>query len=43
MNPRAAWHDALSRDRGWRTRALEGKKALLSAAPDVNLPELWEA
>jgi hypothetical protein len=38
-----AWHDALSRGRGWRTRALEGKKALLSAAPDVNLPELWDA
>ena len=38
----AAWRDALSRGRGWRTRALEGKKALLNLAPEVDKPALWK-
>jgi hypothetical protein len=37
----AAWRDALSRGRGWRSRALAGKKALLDVAPDVDIPALW--
>lgn len=36
-----AWRDALARGRGWRSRAMEGKKALLTFAPELNLPELW--
>jgi hypothetical protein len=38
-----AWQDALSRGSGWRKRALEGKKALLGLAPDVDVPALWKA
>jgi len=38
----AAWRDALSRGRGWRTRALAGRKALLVVAPDVDVPALWK-
>jgi hypothetical protein len=37
----AAWQDALSRGRGWKARALEGKNALLRMAPDVATPALW--
>ena len=36
-----AWRDALSRGRGWRSRALAGLRALRVVAPDVDLPELW--
>ena len=38
----AAWRDALARGRGWRTRALAGRKALLLVAPDVDVPALWK-
>ena len=37
----AAWRDALSRGKGWRARALQGHKALLSLAPDVAVAGLW--
>jgi hypothetical protein len=38
-----AWRDALGRGRGWKSRALEGKQALLRLAPDLDLPGLWAA
>mgnify|MGYP000222538506 CR=1 FL=1 len=38
----SAWRDALSRGRGWRSRAQEGRKALLVLAPDVDVPALWK-
>ena len=37
-----AWHDALSRGKGWQTRALQGKAALLKMAPDLDVAELWK-
>lgn len=37
-----AWRDALGRGKGWRTRALKGKRALLRMAPDVDIPALWK-
>ena len=37
----AAWQEVLGRGRGWRSRALQGKAALLRLAPDVDLPALW--
>jgi hypothetical protein len=37
----AAWQEVLGRGRGWRSRALRGKAALLRLAPDVDLPALW--
>lgn len=37
----AAWRDALARGKGWRTRLLRGKAALLQVAPDVAAAELW--
>lgn len=37
-----AWRDALSRGRGWRARAQEGKKALLAVAPELDIPALWK-
>lgn len=37
-----AWRDALQRGRGWRTRALEGKKALLQLEPGLDNPKLWK-
>lgn len=37
----AAWRDALGRGRGWKSRALEGKRALLRLAPDLDQPALW--
>jgi hypothetical protein len=37
----SAWREALRRGRGWRTRALQGKAALLRLAPDVEVPALW--
>lgn len=36
-----AWRDALGRGKGWRTRVLKGKRALLRMAPDVDVPALW--
>lgn len=39
----AAWRDALARGRGWQSRAVNGKKALLAIAPELNLPALWAA
>jgi hypothetical protein len=36
-----AWRDALSRGPGWRKRAMEGKKALLHMAPELDQPRLW--
>lgn len=36
-----AWRDALSRGRGWQRRALQGKAALLSLAPDLGDQSFW--
>jgi hypothetical protein len=36
-----AWRDALGRGKGWRTRALKGRRALLRLAPDLDVPALW--
>lgn len=36
-----AWRDALSRGRGWQTRARQGKAALLALAPELDEPGLW--
>lgn len=38
----AAWRDALGRGKGWRDRAIRGRKALIGIAPDVDVKELWE-
>ncbi len=38
----AAWRDALGRGRGWKSRALEGKRALLRIAPDLDQLALWK-
>lgn len=37
----AAWQDANSRGKGWRTRALQGRDALLRMAPELASEELW--
>jgi len=37
----AAWRDALERGPGWRKRALEGKNALLTLAPELADMKLW--
>jgi hypothetical protein len=37
----AAWRDALGRGRGWKSRALEGKRALLRLAPELDQQGLW--
>lgn len=37
----AAWRDALSRGKGWRTRAEQGRKALLRALPQLSSEVLW--
>jgi len=37
----AAWRDACSRGKGWRTRALQGRGALLRVAPELVADELW--
>ncbi len=34
------WRDALGRGKGWRTRVLKGKRALLRMAPDVEISAL---
>jgi hypothetical protein len=36
-----AWRDALERGKGWRSRAEQGRRALLRVAPDVAEPSLW--
>lgn len=36
-----AWRDALSRGRGWKTRAEQGKAALLALAPELDDSRLW--
>ncbi|MGH8673204.1 MAG: GSU2403 family nucleotidyltransferase fold protein [Burkholderiales bacterium] len=38
----AAWRDALGRGKGWRTRALQGKRALLRLAPELDKASLWK-
>lgn len=38
---RAAWREALARGRGWRSRLLRGKAALLKLASDVDAADLW--
>lgn len=38
----AAWKDAVSRGKGWRERALQGKKALLALSPDLDAASLWK-
>ena len=37
---RDAWRDLLSRGKGWRTRARQGRNALSKAAPDLQLDQL---
>jgi hypothetical protein len=37
----AAWREALERGRGWRSRAMQGRAALIRFAPDANVPALW--
>ncbi len=36
-----SWRDAIGRGRGWRTRAVQGKNALLRMAPELDRPKLW--
>lgn len=36
-----AWRDAVSRGKGWKARALQGREALLRVAPDLASEELW--
>lgn len=36
-----AWRDALSRGKGWKTRAEQGKTALLALAPELDDSRLW--
>lgn len=38
----AAWQDALSRGKGWRSRAVQGREALLRLAPVLDMPMLWK-
>jgi hypothetical protein len=37
-----AWRDALRRGKGWRTRLLRGRAALLKLAPDLDAADLWK-
>jgi hypothetical protein len=39
----AAWRDALGRGIGWKSRALEGKAALLAEAPSLDVAALWKS
>jgi len=39
----AAWRDVLARGRGWRTRAIAGRTALLKLAPELDAPALWKS
>ena len=36
-----AWQDALSRGKGWQSRAMQGMEALIKMAPDLNDQRLW--
>jgi hypothetical protein len=36
-----AWEDAVGRGRGWKKRAMEGRRALLAKYPDLSSKELW--
>ena len=38
----AAWRDLVSRGRGWRDRARQGRTALLKLAPALDLASLWK-
>ena len=38
---KAAWADCLSRGRGWKSRALQGQRALLAKYPALNDKSLW--
>lgn len=37
----AAWQDALSRGKGWQSRAVQGMEALIKMAPDLDDQRLW--
>jgi len=37
-----AWQDAVSRGKGWKSRALQGKAALLKLAPELDVSGLWQ-
>jgi hypothetical protein len=39
----AAWSDAVSREKGWRTRAAEGRSALVARHPFLADKHLWRA
>jgi len=39
----APWQDAISRGKGWQSRAMEGKAALLKLAPELAASELWQS
>lgn len=39
----SAWRDAIGRGKGWEARAMQGQKALLKIAPDIQASELWQA
>ena len=36
-----AWQDATNRGKGWQSRAKQGLEALLRAAPELDVAELW--
>lgn len=36
-----AWQDALSRGKGWQSRAIQGRDALLKMVPDLDVITLW--
>lgn len=38
-----AWRDALGRGKGWQSRALQGKEAMLRLAPELGDEILWQA
>jgi hypothetical protein len=38
-----AWRDALGRGKGWRSRAVQGRDALLARHPTLNSPALWNS
>ena len=38
-----AWRDALGRGKGWRTRASEGRRAMLSRYPSLDDKALWRS
>jgi hypothetical protein len=37
----SAWKDAIERGAGWKKRAIEGKNALLTMAPELSDAKLW--